>query len=1218
MTPFFVAQAFSGSSDDCIIMVKPDMPQALISQMSKKGYRVIQAPIKIDQTLKIGIHTPRSTDLLSAWKQIPANSFIISEHTEYGSWDLAKLFPKKTWNLHFRSPDFPESVGTFNTQLIGLSNLGHTEDALKNFPSCKNIFQFKDRFRRSFAIDRIAGHFAYQVKNHNRPQPTMDWAKMILMFENLLRHSKTQLAYERAQYEHQLFTDKTESLKSSLATIKDPKKQLEVYRQSVLASFPVEKYVRAYDVMQTYFLQTKPGGNCVSQTMLFTTVAKNVGLKMDPNWTQGVQLFSDHIRPVLVNLKAKKVFDLVYGKMDNEIVTPVLKPEFILLQALQSLKRNYTGFATDLTTILDKNFVTSELLIHPGKMTLSEIKNALDLSDDMKANSLGNLESDTSMSQGNLEPDTSKSKGNSKHNNSVSKGNSKASNSMSKDNRANLYSDILPGIRQEFNNRTPPESAQLVFLQNSDLDAEGTLFTSLNASPDANNDVTVSENTVSEIVSHLNSIKDFVNDSDRKHIDDLARSNLKSADLNKFLNSLKITKEFYSKPKFIIDSSYNYTAFNYPFRVVDEGKYLEQKSNDPIGSLIKSTENHTRIRWWYINGKIQLRVPDTVVIVPDQETFDLLKSIPMIDFDRYLFDEELRRDEALYEYLKASHFTEKLQNPESLALLPSSKLAMWTDAFDQLYLNGIVRAKAASDSTRWCNAGYLMFFNKDLGNRLVKSLSMANDKLKENHAQFIQNFAKRNSQDQKTIVNLFKSLNTYVFESLVEVGQNGDTWLNGNCIDTKPLLDFDGRHSLEKLLPIRSLIVSMFTDPKIIYTPLKIEPLKSLNFKKYGRLQPLPAGPTIKSETGQIPHSTGNGSGINIDGTTLELISEEQYQEIQKQSPQRQASRLEKLKAREIVSLQPETFARLILLADQEFLTHRMVQFMIAAHTNEGVQKEITSSGASLFPWANIPALAFLNISANTNTQKQCAYKLGYPAGTPFKDVKKALEHSKTQSILLETYFTTAQSGFFKINHPHILTHAPDWVRQNDHLVFLWELIKSQGEADLIAPYVTNFGTSGTLIKYPKWFNSLIVKMGEEAGKTNSLINTAGSKYSFESKTIMNSESILKSTMPWIHLEIFNGGWSIIRQVQASSVVDSFESSFYTDPESKEVTFLGFEFGSGQLIMAHYGENNQLHKSILLQPKDFVFRGTQNHQTLGARKVLANPNNKLPQDCNEN
>jgi hypothetical protein len=58
--------------------------------------------------------------------------------------------------------------------------------------------------------------------------------------------------------------------------------------------------------------------NCVGQTSLILSLFIDANIKVPQGWELSVQLFKDHIRPVLYNQTSGKVFDLVYASMDTK------------------------------------------------------------------------------------------------------------------------------------------------------------------------------------------------------------------------------------------------------------------------------------------------------------------------------------------------------------------------------------------------------------------------------------------------------------------------------------------------------------------------------------------------------------------------------------------------------------------------------------------------------------------------------------------------------------------------------------------------------------------------------------------------------------------------------------------------------------------------------------------------------------------------------------
>src|SRR5690606_29983384 len=93
--------------------------------------------------------------------------------------------------------------------------------------------------------------------------------------------------------------------------------------------------------------------NCQGQTMLFVALLLDLQIIADAPWRLGIQIMSNHVRPVLYN--GKDLIDLVYATIEKDSGDPIFNAEYLLYLAL----KNHN---TELPPGFLDNVVSSEFL----------------------------------------------------------------------------------------------------------------------------------------------------------------------------------------------------------------------------------------------------------------------------------------------------------------------------------------------------------------------------------------------------------------------------------------------------------------------------------------------------------------------------------------------------------------------------------------------------------------------------------------------------------------------------------------------------------------------------------------------------------------------------------------------------------------------------------------------------------------------------------------
>ena len=96
-------------------------------------------------------------------------------------------------------------------------------------------------------------------------------------------------------------------------------------------------YKRANPNMGDFLSERK--GNCVAQTKLIIAAFSELGIELPKNQGIGIQLFGDHLQPVLYSRNASGIVDtvtnLINGQRSERVVAPIYRPSIIYLGFLK-------------------------------------------------------------------------------------------------------------------------------------------------------------------------------------------------------------------------------------------------------------------------------------------------------------------------------------------------------------------------------------------------------------------------------------------------------------------------------------------------------------------------------------------------------------------------------------------------------------------------------------------------------------------------------------------------------------------------------------------------------------------------------------------------------------------------------------------------------------------------------------------------------------------
>lgn len=99
------------------------------------------------------------------------------------------------------------------------------------------------------------------------------------------------------------------------------------------------EYVRDSSTMARFFEPPDRGGNCEAETKLVVSALVASGIDLSGELVLGVQVFDDHVQPVLVDKKDKSVWSLVDGQKQKDVTAPVFDPAILLHAYVTGLDR---------------------------------------------------------------------------------------------------------------------------------------------------------------------------------------------------------------------------------------------------------------------------------------------------------------------------------------------------------------------------------------------------------------------------------------------------------------------------------------------------------------------------------------------------------------------------------------------------------------------------------------------------------------------------------------------------------------------------------------------------------------------------------------------------------------------------------------------------------------------------------------------------------------
>lgn len=92
----------------------------------------------------------------------------------------------------------------------------------------------------------------------------------------------------------------------------------------------LESYRRDEARMSAFFDDEDPGGNCEAQTKLLVAAVTASGLTLPDGMRLGVQVFGDHVQAVVLDVRRRRVWNLLTGARLDHVDAPIFEPAILL------------------------------------------------------------------------------------------------------------------------------------------------------------------------------------------------------------------------------------------------------------------------------------------------------------------------------------------------------------------------------------------------------------------------------------------------------------------------------------------------------------------------------------------------------------------------------------------------------------------------------------------------------------------------------------------------------------------------------------------------------------------------------------------------------------------------------------------------------------------------------------------------------------------------
>jgi hypothetical protein len=183
-------------------------------------------------------------------------------------------------------------------------------------------------------------HFGEPARNrldnfYSTQLPVVGLGDSILTYEHFLTHvSETSPAADKDRKDYlEIVRAVHEAFYNSNAY--DIKDKINVVREIV------QPYVRVYHVGRNQMLDElhKVGGNCQSRAMFYSAIINDAALDWGDDYAPAIEVFDDHVEPVLFSAQHKEVYELISGQVLEKPRADILHPEVITWAYLNSLGR---------------------------------------------------------------------------------------------------------------------------------------------------------------------------------------------------------------------------------------------------------------------------------------------------------------------------------------------------------------------------------------------------------------------------------------------------------------------------------------------------------------------------------------------------------------------------------------------------------------------------------------------------------------------------------------------------------------------------------------------------------------------------------------------------------------------------------------------------------------------------------------------------------------
>ncbi len=180
--------------------------------------------------------------------------------------------------------------------------------------NCKML----NRRKRSTLSSRKAAKSLHR-RFHKKPrlgEMALGEALLRLEYYFLKNTSGTDINFSETLKKYRALVGETSNIAKN---IQSPNRLFKEWVSVLAAAYSDEGANVNYCAESTMMIEALARGctNCMGETLLFLSLFSDSEFKAPTGWDLSVEMFSDHIRPILYNEESGKIFDLAYGKIQN-------------------------------------------------------------------------------------------------------------------------------------------------------------------------------------------------------------------------------------------------------------------------------------------------------------------------------------------------------------------------------------------------------------------------------------------------------------------------------------------------------------------------------------------------------------------------------------------------------------------------------------------------------------------------------------------------------------------------------------------------------------------------------------------------------------------------------------------------------------------------------------------------------------------------------------